>query len=232
MFPSDHEKRLYEKIQQAVENIIKLCGSSRISDVLSDMDEGQYETYEKEYHKITYLSAELVKLREKPFDAEDFLEQLPDREFWENVKEDVSRAVNSFFETAPYRKLDEQARLACLGKSFELIYLQRESRKFLAETLQDALLANAVYEILMESEYMIVSNYASRRLFKNFLIEKTGLNEKDLDVIWDLYEQNFSEVFTYVTLKNNFRLIGHIRRLTERIEELEDYLFMPLGEDE
>ena len=72
----------------------------------------------------------------------------------------------------------------------------------------------------MESEYMVVVNYASKRRFKKFLISNVMLEEDDLNYIWDLYNQNFSIVLTYVSLKNDSRIMEHIYNLEEKFEDL------------
>ncbi len=65
-----------------------------------------------------------------------------------------------------------------------------------------------------------MSNYASKRRFKKFLISNVMLEEDDLNYIWDLYNQNFSIVLTYVSLKNDSRIMEHIYNLEEKFEDL------------
>lgn len=219
-----NEKNLYEDIRQSVEKITSLCGTENIQDASLNLNNDEYSQYEEECKKIVRTIENIVRLQEKPFDFTCLLNEVADEEFWENIKHRVDRAVKCFLTVVPYRKLDEHVRLELLEKSFDIIYLQRESRSFLSEILGDELLSDAIHEILRESEFMIVANYASKRLFKNFVTRKANLDDKDLDVIWDLYEQNFSTVFTNVSLKNHFRLSEQIRLLADKIDELEDLL--------
>lgn len=219
-----NEQKLYDDILRSIKEITLICGTENIQDALLDLDDEEFEEYEKQCKNIVNTIGDIVRLQEKSFDFTPLFSEIPDKEFWEDIKEDVERIVRGFLTVIPYRRLDVQNRLKLLEQSFDIIYLQREYKKFLSEVLGDSMLADAVYVVLMESENIIVSNYASKRFFKDALSKKIKLDEKDLDVIWNLYEQNFSTILTIVSLKNHLRLVNHIRHLSDRIDELEGIL--------
>lgn len=214
------EDKLYGSILQSIEKITAICGVEHIEDVALGLNDKEYEIYEKECDNIVSFIRDIVREQEKPFDFSILMNQLPDEGFWDSIKEEVDWAVRKFMDVLPYRRLDRKKRLELVERSFYMIYLQRENRKFLSESIGDPLLSEAVYEILMESEFMVVVNYASKRRFKNFLIHNVKLEEDDLNYIWDLYHQNFSTVLTYVSLKNDFRIMEHINDLEDKFQEL------------
>ena len=129
------EGKLYDDILQSIKKITAICGSEHIEEMALGLEDEEYKIYENEYDNIVYLIQEIVRRQEKLFDFSILMDQLPDEGFWNSIKEDVDWVVRKFMAVLPYRKLDKQERLELVEKSFHIIYLQRENRKFLLESI-------------------------------------------------------------------------------------------------
>lgn len=222
---NDKEKRLKEQMQKIVKLMIQICGREHIQDSLLELEQEEYERYDRLREDLIAVIGGIVRLQEKPFDYTSLRQEVQDEEFWDEIEEEVDRFVKRFFIVVPYRKQDEHTRLELLEKSFRIIYLERENRKYLTKTLEDPQLSQAIYEILRESEFMIVNNYVSKRLYKDFLEQNLKLEQTDMDFLWDLYEHDFTIVMRYVFLKNNSGIMRQLVQLNKKVDDLEDLIY-------
>lgn len=180
------KKDLDQKIIDIVKNIINLCGTENIADTALELEEEEYGQYQEKCEELVDAIVDVVKFQEKEFNFETFYEQIPDEEFWTDIEEAVQESVDDFMKVIPYRKLPKEKRLQLLKKGFDIIYVQRENREFLAESIGDQIIADALYKILMESEYAIGVSYVSKRRFKNFVMERSGIQDEDMEYIWKI----------------------------------------------
>ncbi|HBA97902.1 MAG TPA: hypothetical protein DCZ23_07330, partial [Lachnospiraceae bacterium] len=123
-----------------------------------------------------------------------------------------------------YRKLEENKRLELLRKTFDVVYIQRENKKFLADAIRNFQLADALFEIIQASEYIIVIMYVSKRRFREFIVNDLAIADADVEYIWTLYEQHLEIVQKIATLKNNIRLANRINSLSDTIYDLSSLL--------
>lgn len=222
---NEKEKRLKEQMQKIVKLMIQICGRDNILDSSLELEQEEYETYDCLREDLIAVIGGIVRLQEKPFDFTSLRQEVRDEEFWNEIEEEVDRFVKRFFIVVPYRKLDEHTRLELLEKSFRIIYLERENRKYLTKALEDPQLSQAVYEILRESEFMIVNNYVSKRIYKDFLEQNLKLEQTDMDFLWNLYEHDFSTVMRYVFLKTNSGMMRQLVQLNKKVDDLEDLIY-------
>ncbi len=224
------EMELHQKAIEITRGICKNYGSDYLEERAFELEHDDYEKYRAECKKLVDVIVKLVKLQEKPFDIESLKGEVKDEGFWREIEEDVGRLTVDFLRVLPFRKAEKEKRRRILAESFDIIYLQYENKKYLEDIIKDDEIVEAVYEILMASEYMIVEMYASKRRFQEFLAEYLCLEEEDMELIWNLYQQEFASICSMVSMRNTARAARRMNYLSKKMDDLEDMLLLALDE--
>ena len=209
-----------------------MCGTKDIEDTALDFNDENYDKYRLRREELINIITNIVKLQEKQFDFKSFQTDIQDDEFWEEIEEAVKLRTRSFIKVIPYRKLEIEKRLELIDKGFDIVYQQRENLQFLIQQIGDKALAKALFEVLVGSEYVMVNNYASKRLFKDIVIDNISLQDEDLEYIWDKYTSNIELVEKIAAVRSNIRLENQLSYLTNRVSYLENLLQLMLDDKE
>lgn len=226
------EKDLFEIALGIVDEITAMCGTEAIEDTALDFEIEDYDQYRKQRDELVNAIVNIVKFQENPFDFQAFETKINDEEFWEEVEGDVKRKTRSFMKVISYRKLEEEKRLELIDKGFDIVYYQRENLQFMIREIDNEVLAKALYEVILGSEYVIVNRYASKRQFKDIVINNIRLEDADLEYIWDKYAENTAIVEKIATVRSNIRMENQISYLINRMNALEDILQTVFEKDE
>lgn len=220
------EKKLCESVVEIFREIVTLCGTEDVENKAFDLEEEEYEKYIAERDKLIDTIVKIVKLREELFDFRELNTEVQDEEFWDSIERAVTKRVGGFMKVIPYRKLEKEKRLELIDKGFELIYCEREDRKFLIHAMGDEILADALLEILLGSEYVIATMYVSKRRFMAMVKNNICLQEEDLEYIWNKFEQNLSIVQAMAAVRANARVENRINYLLKRMDDLENLVMI------
>lgn len=226
------EKELYELISEISGQIVASCGAENIEDTAFELEEEEYERYVLERNRLVGAIVRLVKLKEELLDFHKLNTEIQDEEFWENIEKDVINRTDGFMKVTPFRKLEKLKRWELLDRGFDLVYVERENREFMIQTIGDEILVDALLEILLGSEYVIATMYISKRRFMDTVKNNICLQEEDLKYIWDKYEQNLSMVQAMASVRTNARMENRIKFLLKRIDDLENLMVMAMNEDD
>jgi len=215
---------LCKELHERVGELIALCGMDNLDVAMLGLDKEEGEQYKIIYDKIINCIVNMIKKREQLFDVQGELTEIQDKKFLKMIQKEVTQKTANFMRVVPYRKLGKEKRLELIGKTFDIIYMQHENKQFLAEAVGDKELADALYEVLQQSEDAIAYVYVSERRFKEFMAENFYLAEEDLTYIWELYQENLSTVQTVLSLKWKLRIENKVNYLKKRLEYVEDGL--------
>ena len=209
-----------------------MCGAKAIEDTALDFNDDDYDKYRLRREELIDNIVNIVKLQEKQFDFKAFQTDIQDNEFWEGIEEAVKLRTRSFMKVIPYRKLENEKRFELIDKGFDIVYQQRENLQFLIQEIDDEALARALFEVLVGSEYVMVNHYASKRQFKDVVIDNICLQDEDLEYIWDKYTSNIALVEKIAAVRRNIRLEKQLSYLTNRVSYLENLLQLMLDDKE
>lgn len=219
----EDRSNLNQKINESLQSISELCGgANKIADTVLEFDDTKNEIFEKQREVLIRGICDLVRVSLKLPDFEQFLVQLPDTEFWDEIKEIVEKRTNGYLNAVPFNHLEKEKRMELLKKCFDYIFVERENFEFLAERLGDETLARTLYGVMIESEYAIITLYVSKRRFMLGMRESYGLIENDTEYIWNIFESNCSLVEKHEFHRRMFHMNRKLDELNDLVNDIQE----------
>ncbi len=179
--------------------------------------------------KICENIIQQVKKEEQEFDFDELRKAYPDKNFWDVIERRVIRQTKNYIKLSLFRQLGKESRVKLCSEVFETVYFERENVSYVVEFLgytRD--LAEAADYLLYFSEDIILNKCFSKRRYMDISAEILGIEDKDAEFIWDLFNEHKADISDIVQARRlNFieqKIIILSQKLDMLQEEMEYYL--------
>ena len=170
-----------------------------------------------------------VKKEEQEFDFDELRKAYPDKDFWDVIERRVIRQTKNYIKLSLFRQLGKESRVKLCSEVFETVYFERENVSYVVEFLgytRD--LAEAADYLLYFSEDIIFNKCFSKRRYMDISAEILGIEDKDAEFIWDLFNEHKEDISDIVQARRlNFieqKIIILSQKLDMLQEEMEYYI--------
>lgn len=147
-----------------------------------------------------------------------------DKEFWAFVKKVIQNRKQPYCDSEFLRANDFESYSKTLKAVFNSRIIHNGSSAF---EITDKKNANVVIKILNYSIEEIIGNRMSNEVFKRALNERFGLIGEKSELIWELINANWQELFHYLILNKIYEYGRDIDFIKENLLDLKEQIFEP-----
>lgn len=219
---TDSKREAYEKIIRILGKLEALLGNISFEDA----EKLENEDYKKYYRLQTFLVKAIVravKEEEKPFEFKELEAICGNDDFWEEIKQSVSKETELFLKMKILRKLDFSVRKKCYLNIYSIIYDDCEDIEFACKKLQmDKEVVTLFFRVMNLCESCIISRFYSRRRVSALLSDSYGLAEQDAALLWKLFKDNAAKL-EKIAFSNRLANIEYkLAKLGSQINDMEE----------
>lgn len=220
-------KNLLPEYQQIIE-ILNQLEEYLQDNTFEAVDELENEEY-REYHKLKLdLMRSIIKIvrqEEMIFNYEEIEEVWGNEEFWQEIKERVTKETDYYLKMKSIRQIEKKERKNYYLKIFHIQYVEYENVEYACEKLElDKNRVILLFCIINFSENIIFGQYYSKRRFISLIFENFGLDNFDAEILWNLFEEN-KDIVEKIALVKKLNNIEHrISRLSMKLNNMSEEL--------
>lgn len=174
---------------------------------------------------INELIDELIILNRKSLGEinwEKFKEIWIAPDFWDAVMKKTKDESKEYIQMKYWRDLGEDLRKELFHKIFEYNYLEKEDKEYISTQVGiDKSHVDAYVEFLLESEKIIFLYSISKRRYIKHLSYKFGIDNNDIEYVWEMFEVNQKLIETLVNRRINNLILHRYEMLDKKIKSIQ-----------
>ncbi|MBQ3611893.1 MAG: hypothetical protein IJA01_06460 [Firmicutes bacterium] len=202
-----------DSIYKLVNELLEYIDTSDLNDILKSENENVFHLINKmiievseEVKKGSITTEKIIdRLNNKYDNAEKFLNV---------ISSSVDNKLEPYHEMSFFRKMDISEQKNMLQTAFEHMIIHVEDPSYFYEKQDiDANQMKYVVKMLNTVSIMVVENNVTKQYYCKEMYDMFGLNEDVMDIIWEMYQENISQ------LRYN-QLFKYLKRQEEFMERL------------
>ncbi len=226
----------YETVLKYLNDMEVLTGEAGFGNAY-ELEEKDWDRYCELKNGMVQTIVRIIRKQDREFDFQVLETFFQDSDFWDEIKNDVSRQTKEFLFMQPLRGIGAEERKIRYQDVFRILYEEHETIDYMSRELElDEKIATLYARVLRFSEDLILNFCISNRLFRIRFYNYCGLDAGDADFLWKLYSENRDRL-EKIALKNRLndinckvsRLITQMKDVEERLDFLE---YMMLSDEE
>lgn len=226
----------YKAVLNCLNDMEELTGEIGFGNA-HELDGEDWDKYCGLRNRLIQMIVKIIRSQDKEFDFQALASSFGEPDFWEEIKEDVSKQTQEFLYMQPLRKIGLEERKAGYREAFGILYEEYETVGYMSRKLGlDQKIATLYIRVLRFSEDLILNYCISKRLFHIRFRNYCGLDAEDADFLWELYSGEAGKL-EKVALKNRLNDINYrVSRLVTQLEDIQERLdfleYMMLSDEE
>lgn len=215
----------FEEQYMKVFSIIK-----KMEEIFKDRSFDEFDSLEEKDEKlaiefINKLIDELIILNRislGKIDWEKFKEIWIAPDFWGAIMKKTKEESKEYIQMEYWRDLKEHLRKELFRKIFEYNYLEKEDKEYISIQVGiDKSHVDAYIEFLLESEKNIFLYSISKRRYIKQLSYKFGIDNNDIEYVWEMFEENQKLIETLVDRRINTLILHRYEMLNKKINSIQ-----------